>query len=345
MINVGIVGSTGLVGETLIKVILGHREARISFLGSHSSAGRPIQEVLPALAGSIDLICERVETDRLIESCDVVILASKSPEVMALVPPLLAADLKVIDIGGEFRLKSAALYEKWYGTDHLCPELLARAVYGLPELNRKQIRKAALVANPGCYAATAILGIAPLLGAGALNGLPIPVDAFSGLSGAGRTFGGSNLFVQCNENVAGYKLGQHRHGPEIEQALAQVGGGEQRVIFLPHVVPIDRGIYCTSFAETRLRLKQEEVLGILHERFDREPFVRVWNDPVRVTVQHVRDTNFCDISAYVDSESNKVMLFSATDNMIKGAAGLAIQNLNLMFGLAETEGLSNRKMY
>ena len=345
MISVGIVGSTGLVGEGLIRVLLGHPEATLTFLGSRHAAGQPVNEALPSLKGALDMVCEEPTADRMAESCDVVFLASKTPEVMAFVPPLIEAGKKVIDIGAEFRLKSAETYEEFYKEQHLCPEMLEQAVYGLPELYREEIRQADLVANPGCYATATILALAPLVAAGKVTEAPIPVDAFSGLSGAGRTFTGSNLFVHCNENVAGYKLGTHRHTPEIEQELSSVADRAQRVIFLPHVVPIDRGIYCTCFAETSEPMSSEDAVEVLRQRYEGEPFVRVLDDPTQIDLQSVRDTNFCDLSALVDPESNKLMVFSAIDNMIKGAAGQAIENMNLLFGFEESLGLVNRKFY
>jgi len=343
MISVGIVGSTGLVGESLIRVLLGHPEVELAFLGSSHAAGKAIDEELPSLQGSLGLECESPSVERLIETSDVVFLASKSPDMMALVPPLLEAGKKVIDIGAEFRLKSAALYEEYYKEKHLCPDMLDRAVYGLPELHRDAIREADLVANPGCYATCAILALTPLLSAGKLVAEPIPVDAYSGLTGAGRTFTGSNLFVHCNENVWGYKLGTHRHTPEIEQELSRVADREQRVIFLPHVVPLDRGIYASCFAQTQEQMSSEELLDLIRGFYAGEDFVRVVDDPAQISLQSVRDTNLCDLSVLADPHSCKVTLFSALDNMIKGAAGQAIQNLNLLFGLEETLGLTDRK--
>jgi N-acetyl-gamma-glutamyl-phosphate reductase len=343
VVNVAILGSTGLVGESLIRVLLGHPEVRVALLGSKHAVGKRIDEELPTLRGSLDLRCEDPTLDRLVEASDVVFLAGKSPEVMALVPPLLAAGKKVIDIGAEFRLKSAKLYEQYYKEKHLCPDMLERAVYGLPELHRDAIRRADLVANPGCYATTAILALAPLLAAGLLVDEPIPVDAYSGLSGAGRTFTGSNLFVNCNENVWGYKLGTHRHTPEIEQELSQAAGRTQRILFLPHVVPLDRGIYMSSFVETRVQMSSAEVLSVMRDTYAGEPFVRVIDDPSQINLQTVRDTNLCDVSIYADPASAKVVVFSALDNMVKGAAGQAIQNMNLLYGFEETLGLKNRK--
>lgn len=345
MIRIGIVGSTGLVGESLIRVLLGHPEAELTLLGSESSAGKPITEALPSLQGLIDRRCEKADPERLSKACDAIILASKSPEVMAYVPPLLEAGKKVIDIGGEFRLNSAELYEKWYKEKHLCPAMLARAVYGLPEFNRRKIREASLVANPGCYATTATLAIAPFAAKRMLADGPVAVDAFSGLSGAGRVPTDTNTFVRCNENVKGYKFGNHRHSPEIEQELTKIAGGApQRVLFLPHVVPLDRGIYCTSFLDTKEQVSAQDALALIRKQYEGEPFIRVFDDPTQIELQSVRDTNFCDLSAYADPKSRKVMVFSALDNMIKGAAGQAIQNLNLMFGLEETLGLANRRM-
>ena len=344
MINIGIVGSTGLVGETLIRVLLGHPEAQVTFLGSVSSAGKPIGQALPSLRGSLDLTCEKPSVKRIIATCDVVFMAGKSPDVMALVPQLLEAGKKVIDIGAEFRFNSADVYQKWYKNEHLCPELLTRAVYGLPEINREKIRETDLVANPGCYATATFLALAPFAANGCLAEGPIPVDAFSGLSGAGRVPSDRNIFVRGNENVIGYGLNNHRHGPEIEQELSKLAGRTQRIIFLPHTVPLERGIYCTSFVETREQMSTEEALSLIRNFYQGETFIRVIDDPEEIDLQSVRDTNCCDISALADPKSRNVVLFSALDNMIKGAAGQAVQNMNLIGGLEETLGLQNRKM-
>jgi len=280
----------------------------------------------------------KTDADMLIEKTDVVFLAKKTPDSMRQVPKLLDGGVRCIDIGGEFRLKNPDDYKKWYKNEHEAPELLARAVYGLPELHRDEIPGARLIANPGCYPTAAILPLAPLLQESLIEPNGISIDAFSGISGAGKTSGFS--YLDCNENILAYSVVGHRHTPEIEQELSAISGRQITVAFVPHLVPLERGIHTTIFAAANAR--SQRALDALREFYAREPFVRVFDDPSQVTLLNVRSTNYCDVSVALDIRSGKLIIVSALDNTTKGAGSQAIQNMNIMFGLDETVGLRNR---
>jgi len=344
MIRVGIIGATGAVGEALIRILLGHPQAKLAFLGSDHAAGERIDQVLPVLRGQLDAVCRKPELDALAAEADVVFLAKKGPESLEWAPKLLDAGLKVIDCGGEFRLRDAAVYERFYGNKHTCPDLLEEAVYGLPELYRSRIKAARLVATPGCYPAGAILPLAPLLAETAISPTAIAVDSYSGLSGAGKTYSEKtrNLFVDCNENCRAYSPLTHRHAPEIEQELSLAAGQPATCLFVPHLIPLDRGILTTVFADLVRPATSDEILALWHRRYDDEPFVRIVEKPDDVTLANVHRTNYCDLSAVADPRTGKLVVVSALDNVIKGACGLAVQSMNLMFDIPETTALLHR---
>ena len=344
MIRIGIIGATGAVGEALIRILLGHPDAQLAFLGSDHAAGQRIDEVLPVLRGQLDAACREPELDALVAECDVVFMAKKGPESMAWTPKLLDAGLKVIDHGGEFRFRDPAAYEAAYGNEHTCPDLLAEAVFGLPELYRGQIEAARLVGNPGCYPTGAILPLAPLLAEGLIEPDGIIVDAYSGLSGAGRQYSAKarNLFLDCDGNARAYGLITHRHAPEMEQELTAAAGRAATVVFIPHLIPVDRGILTTSFARLTREAAAADVLALWSERYADEPFIRIIDKPDDVELAHVARTNYCDFSAAVDPRTRTLVAVSALDNVIKGACGMAVQNMNLMMGVEETAGLLHR---
>ncbi len=344
MIRVGIIGSTGQVGEGLIRILVGHPEAELTFLGSDHAADRDIADVLPALSGSISQKTCKPDVSRMIDQCDVVFMAKKTPDSMRLAPQLLDGGVKVIDIGGEFRLKAPALYERFYGGKHECPDLLAETVYGLTEIYRKQLRDARLISNPGCYPTAALLPLIPLLRAGLVDGKAICINAVSGLSGAGRTWSqkANNLFITCNEDVRGYAFLGHKHRPEIEQELGLAAGRELAVVFQPHLAPLDRGILTTTYAACEAT--SEELLACWREFYAGEPFIRIFNAPERVNLKQVAGTNFCDISAAADERTGRAVIVSAIDNTIKGAAGQAVQNMHAAFGIEETAALLRRSI-
>jgi N-acetyl-gamma-glutamyl-phosphate reductase len=346
VIRVGIVGSTGLVGEGLVRVLAFHSETRLTVLTSAHAAGKDVADELPSLRGLVSHELEPPSTDRLAEACDCVFLALKSAESMRIAPELLRRGVRVIDIGGEFRFRDPAVYECWYGTRHEAPDLCRRAVWGLPEQNREKIRRADLVANPGCYPTGAVLGLLPLLRAKLVKTDGVVVSAISGVSGAGRTYNpkSDNLFLSCYENLRAYSVGSHRHGPEIDQALSEAVGGEVRTTFVPHLAPIDRGILTAVYARPAGGATADGVREALSEFAAGEPFIRAREAVEEVRTADVRATNFCDVGATVVEGSSRLVVLTALDNTVKGAGGQAVQNMNLMFGLGEKLGLDRAGM-
>jgi N-acetyl-gamma-glutamyl-phosphate reductase len=337
MVRVAVTGSTGLVGECMVRLLLGHPDVEVTYLGSNSSAGRDIGEVLPSLRGAISMTCKAPDADDICGVADVAILAHKSAESLVLTPKLLDAGVKVIDIGGEFRLKDPALYQKWYGQEHTAPDTLSEAVYGLPELYRDRIRSARLVANPGCYPTSVVLALAPLLAKGLVARDGIRISSSSGLSGAGRTSG--KLFIDVHEDMRAYALSGHKHRPEMEQELTAAAGGAVSVTFVPHIVPVNRGILTTIFARPAVPVNQDKLRETLSRRYADEPFVRVRDWGGEVCMTNVRGTNFCDVAVQHVESTDDVIVVAAIDNMLKGACTQAVQNMNLMCGLDEAAGI------
>jgi N-acetyl-gamma-glutamyl-phosphate reductase len=346
MIRASIVGATGLAGECLIRTLLGHPRVKLALLVSDHAAGKKIGDLLPPLRGELDMLTVSATPAEIAAASDVVFTAKKGTETFAVVPGLLKAGAKVIDIGGEFRFKDAAVYEHWYKEQHACKDLLADSVYGLPELYKSQIKAARLVGNPGCYVTTSILALAPLLAEKLIETDGVVVDAYSGLSGAGRQYNAkaSNLFVDIDGNMRAYGVGNHKHTPEIEQALSQVAGKPVLITFVPHLVPLDRGILATIFARPKAGLTTEKALDAMRAYYREAPFVRVLDTVGDVAVSNVVRSNYCDISVQVIERSQQVVIASALDNLVKGAAGQAVQNMNLMCGLDETTGLKGRSL-
>lgn len=350
MIRASIVGATGLVGECLIRALLGHPQVKLALLVSESAAGKPIGDLLPPLRGECDLVTVAATPEEIAKASDVVFTAKKGSETFAVVPGLLKAGAKVIDIGGEFRFKDVAVYEQWYKEPHQCKDLLKDAVYGLPELFREEIRHAKLTANPGCYVTSAVLALAPFVAAGILEDDGIVIDSYSGMSGAGRQFNAkqSNLFVDIDENLRAYGVGTHRHTPEIEQGLSRAAGKAVKVTFVPHLAPLDRGILTTVFARPKkdVALTTEKAQTLLSEFYTREraPFVRVLHGVGDVAISNVARGNYCDLAVQYVERTGQLIVASTLDNLVKGAAGQALQNMNLMFGLDETTGLKGRSL-
>ena len=302
--------------------------------------------LLTALAGVISHRLVEPSVDAIAGSCDVVFLAMKSVDSMKMVPRLAAEGVKCIDIGGEFRFRDVLTYEKWYGAKHTAPEDAARAVWGMPEMNRAAIKDAVVVGNPGCYPTGAVLGALPFLKAGLVRPDGIVVNAMSGVSGAGRQYSekAENTFLGCYENTRAYAIGTHRHTPEIEQALAEAVGGEVTVTFVPHLIPIDRGILSTVYMKPTADATQEALARALDDFAKDEPFVRARASVEAVRTNVVRASNFCDVGVKLVDRSSTVVAVSAVDNTIKGAGGQAVQNMNIMFGLDERAGLDRLSM-
>ncbi|MCL2817880.1 MAG: N-acetyl-gamma-glutamyl-phosphate reductase, partial [Clostridiales bacterium] len=328
-------------GAQTLALLLGHRDVQIAHMMSVSNIGQAADQVFPSLSGLLPGRIEAVDTDALIEGCDVVFMAMPHGQAVAPAALLAAAGKKVIDLGADFRFRESGVYEQWYKTPHAEPLLTRRAVYGLPELYRDAIRGAQVVGNPGCYPTASILALYPLLKRGLAVKGSIVIDAKSGVSGAGRTPTAGNIFAEVNESVRAYGVASHRHTPEIEQALAEIGGAEQAVSFTPHLIPMTRGILATVYASLREPLSGEALCALYRETYQDEYFVKVHDHGVWPETKWTLGGNFCHIGLTYDARTGRAVVCAAIDNLVKGAAGQAIQNMNLMFGLPENAGLAN----
>lgn len=336
--KVGIIGASGYTGAELIRILSRHPGVELTVVTSRQYAGKPISAVFPHLGEICKLTCENVETETLVQRADLFFTAVPHQTAMEIVPQLLDAGKKVVDLSADFRLRAAKVYEKWYQS-HTAPDLLGEAVYGLPELYRESIRGARIVANPGCYPTSVILGLAPLLKQKVIDSSTIIIDSKSGASGAGRGAAVGSLFCEVTDGFRAYKVGEHRHTPEIEQELSIMAGKELTVSFTPHLLPMSRGILSTIYAKLDRDIDQEEVYGIYQEAYLDEPFVRVCTPGVFPATQYVRGSNYCDMSFKVDKRTGRIVVVSVIDNLVKGAAGQAVQNMNILFDLEETAGL------
>ncbi|HWB00358.1 MAG TPA: N-acetyl-gamma-glutamyl-phosphate reductase [Pirellulales bacterium] len=335
MVRVAVLGATGYSALELLKILLRHPEVEITLATSRQEGNPPLASVHPSLVGRTDLVLEDPTPETIAARAECIFSCLPHGVVTGLVPHLLGGNRRVIDFSADYRLKDPEAYAHWYNQKHADPERLAMAVYGLPELFREQILSARLIANPGCYPSSAILAIAPLLKLGLVEPDGIIIDSKSGVSGAGRTAKLTTLFPECNESLSAYNVGRHRHTPEINQILSTAGGHEVRVIFTPHLVPMDRGILSTAYLQPRGAVTEQKVLDALRQFYQDEPFVRVVDHlPGTKDSAH---TNFCDVTARV--VDGRVITISCLDNLIKGAAGAAVQNFNLMYGFPETTAL------
>lgn len=332
-------GITGYTGEELLKILSRHPGAEISMLASRSAESpRPVSEIYPHLS-HIKMNYVKAGPEDVAAASDVVFLALPHRVSFEVVPKILAAGKKVIDLSADFRLESAETYEKWYGAKHTAGGLLKDAVYGLPELYRKEIKKANLVANPGCYPTTVILGAAPAIKAGAADPFTLIIDSKSGISGAGRK-PSEEYFKNEHPNFRPYNVaGVHRHTPEIEQELSKVVGKEVTVTFTPQIIPVERGMLSVIYMEPEKKLTTASATELYAEFYKGEPFVRVMPADKLSGIKNVSGTNYCDIAVRVDERTNRLVVFSCIDNLLKGASGQAVQNMNIMFGFGEKEGL------
>lgn len=347
--RIGIIGASGYTGAELVRLLDSHQHAKVTLAtASGERAGVPISELFPSLRDASDIICEEYNLERIVEQCDFVFVALPHGKAMEYVPDLLKAGLKICDLGADFRLRDAAVFEEWYKHSHSAVDYLNQAVYGLPEWNREQIRSASLVANPGCYPTSAILPLAPLLAADLIEDENIIVDSASGTSGAGRSsFSLGFHFSEVIGDYKAYNVGGHRHTPEIEQGLGDATGKSTfpTIIFTPHLLPIARGILSTSYAKLKRDITNEEVYEVLSQKYADEPFVRVLKPGQLPQVKHVVGSNFCDIGTVVNARSGKLIAIGAIDNLLKGASGQAVQNMNIMCGFEETEGLKQAPLF
>lgn len=344
-IRVGILGATGYAGEELVRILSSHGDAEIKMLVSHSYAGQKMSNIYPNLRGVCDLVCEELDAEKAAKECDVVFTALPHGASKEVIPLLYGKGLKIIDLSGDYRYNDAEVYEKWYGEKHSSPYLLAESVYGLCELHREEIKKARLIGNPGCYTTCSILGMAPLTAEKAIDLKSIIIDAKSGVTGAGRGLGLNYHFCECTENIMAYKVGTHRHTSEIEQELSLLAGEEITLSFTPHLVPMKRGIFATCYANLVKDITAQEAVGLYRRFYENERFVRVYDAGQLPESNHVSGSNFTDIGITVDKRLNRVIVISAIDNLFKGAAGQAVQNMNIMFGIDEGKGISNAGFY
>ena len=339
MVKIGIAGASGYTGLELIRLLAGHPEAELTVLTSETFQGQNIAEVFPSLNGVVDLKL-RPLYDSITQDCSVLFLALPHIVAMDKLPVYLQSDCKTIDLSADYRLKDPKDYSDWYSVTHKHPELLEQAVYGLPELYRQAIQTARFIANPGCYPTSVILALAPLLKTGWVDLSSIISDSKSGVSGAGRKPSLSTHYAEVNEGISPYGLASHRHTPEMEQELSALAGKPVRLTFSPHLVPMTRGMLSTVYINLNEPISDEKLVEHYRSFYKDEYFVRVLNPGKFASSQHVRSSNFCDIGLKVDSRNQRLIITSALDNLIKGASGQAIQNMNIMLGLDEKMGLT-----
>ena len=338
MVRVGIVGASGYTGVELARLLCRHAKVELTVATSRQYAGRAMSDVYPSLRGLVNVVCEETTGAELAAKADLFFTAVPHQTAMAIVPGLLEAGKKVIDLSADFRIHDPLVYEQWYQA-HTAKGYLAEAVYGLPEIHRQEIQTARLIANPGCYPTSAILGLAPLLETGIINPEGIIIDSKSGTSGAGRGAQVGSLYCEVTDGFKAYKVGEHRHTPEIEQELGGLCGRPVVVSFTPHLVPMSRGILSTIYAQLSPGVTAEQITALYVARYGHEPFVRLCPGGSYPATQHLRGANFCDLGFKVDRRTNRIVVLSAIDNLVKGAAGQAVQNMNLVCGFPETEGL------
>ena len=345
MLKVAIVGASGYTGLELIRILHCHPEVAVTCLTSEQCAGKRISEVFPTLRGRCDIVLENLEPVRVAEKADIIFTALPHKAAMEVVPTFLKLGKKVVDLSADYRLSDPAVYGEWY-EPHLNPGVLKKSVYGLPEIRRSKIKSAKLVANPGCYPTSIILGLAPLLKKGLIDLSSIIADSASGVTGAGRSAKVDSLYCEVNEGYKAYGVGGvHRHTPEIEQELSLLAGEPLKITFTPHLVPMDRGILSTIYATPKKALTSETLAALYRDFYAGEPFVRVLPAGSLPSTAFVRGSNFCDIAPLLDHRTGRIIVVSAIDNLVKGASGQAVQNMNLICGFPETMGLEGLALF
>ncbi len=339
-VRAGVVGATGYAGAELVSILAGHPHVELTVLTSRQYAGRPIADVYPALSGVVDMVCQPYEVDLLAELAEVVFLSLPHQLSMSFVPELLDRGLRVIDLSADFRFSDPELYESVYQA-HTAPDLLQETVYGLSEVFAESIRNARLVGNPGCYPTSVLLPLVPLLGANLVTTGSIIADAKSGVSGAGRSLSLPTHYCEVVESFRPYSVAVHRHAPEMAMVASGIAGRPVHITFVPHLVPMSRGMQTTLYVMLEAGVDRSDIEACLKAAYDDAPFVRLTPEHRPPDAKHVRHTNFCDIGFVIEPATNRLILMSAIDNLVKGAAGQAVQNMNLMTGLPETAGLSH----
>ena len=345
MIKVGIIGATGYAGSELVRILLGHKDVEIKWYGSRSYIDKKYASIYQNFFQLVDANCMDDNMEVLADQVDVIFTATPQGLCASLVNEEILSKVKIIDLSADFRIKDVKVYEEWYKLEHKSPQFIEEAVYGLCEINREDVKKARLVANPGCYTTCSILTCYPLVKEGIIDPNTIIVDAKSDTSGAGRGAKVDNLFCEVNENMKAYGVATHRHTPEIEEQLGYACGEKITINFTPHLVPMNRGILATAYASLKKDVTYEEVKAIYDKYYADEKFVRVLEKDVCPQTKWVEGSNYVDVNFKIDPRTNRIIMMGAIDNLVKGAAGQAVQNMNLMFGLKESEGLELVPMF
>lgn len=345
MIKAGIIGATGYAGSELVRILLGHKEVEIKWYGSRSYVDQKYASVYQNYFELVDEKCTEDDMEALADQVDVIFTATPQGLCASLINENILSKVKIIDLSADFRLKDVKIYEEWYKIEHKAPQYIEEAVYGLCEINREDVKKARLVANPGCYTTCSILTCYPLVKEGLIDPNTLIIDAKSGTSGAGRGAKVDNLFCEVNENMKAYGVATHRHTPEIEEQLGYACGQEICLNFTPHLVPMNRGILATAYASLKKEVTYEEVKAVYDKYYQKEKFVRVLEKDVYPQTKWVEGSNYVDVNFKIDPRTHRIIMMGAIDNLVKGAAGQAVQNMNLLFGLKESEGLELVPMF
>ena len=345
MIKVGIIGATGYAGGELVRILMGHKEAEIVWYGSRSYIDQKYADVYRNMFQIVDAKCMDDNIEALADQVDVIFTATPQGFLASVINENILGKTKIVDLSADFRIKDVKVYEKWYGIEHKSPQFIEEAVYGLCEVNRDKVKGARLIANPGCYTTCSILTAYPLAKEGIIDMRTLIVDAKSGTSGAGRGAKVPNLFCEVNENMKAYGVASHRHTPEIEEQLGYASGENVTISFTPHLVPMNRGILATEYATLKKDVTGEEVKAIYDKYYADEKIVRVLGEGVCPETKWVEGSNYVDIGFKLDPRTNRIVMMGAIDNLVKGAAGQAVQNMNLLFGLPESEGLELVPMF
>ena len=345
MIKAGMIGSTGYAGGELARLLLQRDDVEILWYGSRSYVGQKYASVYPNLFKIVDENCQDDAIKELADQVDVIFTATPQGLCASLIDEEILSKVKVIDLSADFRIKDQAVYEKWYKLEHKSPQFLDEAVYGLPEVNREKVKTARLIANPGCFPTCSFLAVYPLVKEGLIDPNTLIIDAKSGTSGAGRGAKTDNLYCEVNESIKAYGVGSHRHTPEIEEQLSYAAGQPVTISFTPHLVPMNRGILVTAYASLNGTVTEEEARAVYEKYYQNEYFVRLLEPGAVPQTRWVEGSNFADVNFKIDPRTNRVVMMGAIDNMVKGAAGQAVQNMNLMFGLPEHTGLRQLPMF
>ena len=345
MIKVGIIGATGYAGVEIVRLLQQHKDAEVVWYGSRSYIDKKYADGFANMLEIVDEKCLDDNIEELADKVDVIFTATPQGLCSSLVNEEILNKVKIIDLSADFRIKDVATYEKWYKIEHKSPEFIDEAVYGLCEINREKTKGARLIANPGCYTTCSILSIYPMVKEGLIDPKSIIIDAKSGTSGAGRGAKVPNLFCEVNENIKAYGVGTHRHTPEIEEQLGYAAGEEVLINFTPHLVPMQRGILVTAYANLKKEVTYEEVKAVYDKYYKKEQFIRVLENETPPETRWVEGSNYVDVSFKIDERTGRIIMMGALDNLIKGAAGQAVQNMNIIFGLPENEGLQQVPMF